>query len=84
MKIKVYILALLAVAMATFLLVHFGMIWTYGQFFVKEPNTPVLCLETVMMVSIFGFSFYCLIDQLRKPKKTGKDSQEQRRQLPNC
>ncbi len=78
MKIKVYILALLAVAMATFLLVHFGMIWTYGRFYIAEPNTPVLCLETVMMTAIFGFSFYCLIDQLRKPKKAGDDSQENR------
>ena len=78
MKIKFYILALLAVAMATFLLVHFGMIWAYGRFYIAEPNTPVLCLETVMMIAIFGFSFYCLIDQIRNTRKTRDDSREHR------
>jgi hypothetical protein len=66
MKIRVYILSLLAFAMASFLLVHFGLIWAYGKFYIYESNPLVLILETTMMVAILGFSFYCLLEQLRE------------------
>jgi hypothetical protein len=65
MKIRVYVLSLLALAMASFLLVHFGLIWTYGKFYIYESNPVVLILETSGIVAILGFSFYCLVEQLR-------------------
>jgi type VI protein secretion system component VasK len=68
MKSKVYLLSLLSFAMASFLLVHFGMIWAYGRFYIYESNLAVLLLETTLIVVILAFSFYCLIEQLRKSK----------------
>ena len=52
--------------MASFLLVHFALIWVYGKFYIFESNILVLSLETTMMVAILCFSVYCLIEQLRK------------------
>jgi hypothetical protein len=68
MKTRVYVLSLLALAMASFLLVHFGLIWTYGKFYIYESNPVVLILETTGIVAILGFSFYCLMEQLRGAK----------------
>jgi hypothetical protein len=65
MKTKTFMLALLAFAMASFLLVHFGMIWAFGQFYIYESNSLVLILETVLIVVILGFAFYCLLEQVR-------------------
>jgi hypothetical protein len=72
MKAKVYILALLALAMASFLLVNFGLIWAYGRFYIFESNPLVLILETTLIVAILVFSFYCLLEQIhlfRNPSK---------------
>jgi hypothetical protein len=69
MHIRLYILALFALAMATFLLFHFGLIWVFGRFYIAEPNHLVLILETVTIAGILGFSFYCLIEQLRSIKR---------------
>jgi len=63
---KNYTLALMSLAMATFLLVHFALIWAYGKFYVYESNILVLLLETTMMVSILCFSLYYLVEQIRK------------------
>ena len=63
---KIYTLALLSLAMATFLLVHFALIWVYGMFYIFESNILVLTMETTMMVAILCFSLYCLLEQLRK------------------
>ena len=69
MQARIYVLALLALSMATFLLVHFGMIWTYGRFYIFESNLIILLLETTLIVSILGFSFYCLVEQLRLTRR---------------
>jgi hypothetical protein len=66
MKMRIYLLSLLALAMASFLLVHFGMIWVYGRFYVYVSNPVVLILETAGIAAILGFSFYCLLGQLRE------------------
>lgn len=70
LKIRVYVLAVLSFAMASFLLVHFGMIWVLGRFYIYESSLLVLVAETTLIVSILGFSFYSLVDQLR----TARDS----------
>ena len=64
--IKEYALALVSIAMASFLLVHFAMIWVYGKFYIYESNPAVLLLETTLMVAILGFSCFCLLSQLRQ------------------
>jgi hypothetical protein len=79
MKIRVYVLSLLAFAMASFLLVHFGLIWAYGRFYIYESNPLVLILETTMMVAILSFSFYCLMEQLRE----GRANQTKALQIRN-
>jgi hypothetical protein len=66
MKLRIYILALLAFAMASFLLFNFAAIWVYGKFFIFESNHLVLTLETTSMVAILGFSFYCIAEQVRR------------------
>jgi hypothetical protein len=68
MRIKIYVLSLLAFAMGSFLLLHFGMIWAYGKFYIYESNQLVLLLETVLMVAILAFSFYCLVEQIYTAK----------------
>jgi hypothetical protein len=68
MTLRVCILGLLAFAMASFLLCHFGLIWAYGNFYIYESNHLVLILETTMMVVILGFSTYCIAEQLRKKR----------------
>ena len=65
-SIRLYTLALLSFAMATFLLVHFVLIWVYGKFYIFESNMFILSLETTLMVAVLFFSLYCLVEQLRK------------------
>jgi hypothetical protein len=62
----VFALALLSLAMATFLLVHFALIWVCGRFYIFESNILVPTMETTMMVAILCFSIYCMVEQLRK------------------
>jgi hypothetical protein len=64
--IRIYTLALLSLAMASFLLFHFAMIWVYGSFYIYESSRVVLSLETTMMLAILCFSISCLAGQLRK------------------
>lgn len=66
MKTRTYILALLVFAMGSFLLVHFGLIWAYGRFYIYESNPAILLFETTMMVAILAFSCYCIIEQMRR------------------
>jgi hypothetical protein len=68
-KLQIYTLALVSVAMAVFLLVHFALIWVYGKFYIYESNHLVLFLETTMMVSILCFSICCLGEQLKNRGK---------------
>ncbi|MGQ9675489.1 MAG: hypothetical protein ACUVX1_07480 [Chloroflexota bacterium] len=65
MQLRIYLLSLLTSGMALFLLIHFALIWVYGQVVVYESTTWVLAFETVMMVAVLGFSAFCLVDQLR-------------------
>lgn len=65
MKNKTYILAVLAFAMASFLLIHFGLIAVYGKFYIYESNPFILLSEITLIVVIMVFSFYCIVDQLR-------------------
>ena len=66
MKNKIYILAVLSLAMASFLLVHFGLIWAYGRYYIYESNIVVLVLETTFIAAILTFSLFCIIEQLRR------------------
>ena len=68
MKFRVYVLSLLAFAMASFLLFHFAAVWAYGDFFIYESNRLVLTLETTLMVAILGFSVFCIVEQVRKTR----------------
>ena len=68
MTLRICLLALIAFAMASFLLLNFGFIWAYGTFYIYESSKLVLILETAMMVSILGFSSFCMIEQLRKKR----------------
>ncbi len=74
MKTRVYILALLALAMALFLLVHFGLIWVYGRFYIYESSPLILILETTMIGAIMAFSFYCLVEQLHFTKRSTENN----------
>jgi len=65
MRLRIYILSLLAFGMALCLLFHFGCIWVFEEFYICEPNTLILTIETVLMIAITLFSFYCIIDQIR-------------------
>lgn len=65
-RIQIYTLALVSLAMASFLLFHFALIWIYGKFYVFESNRIVLLLETTMIITILCFSIYCLGEQLLK------------------
>jgi hypothetical protein len=65
---RICALALLAFAMASFLLFHFASIWAYGNFYIFETNRLVLILETTGMVAILGFSVFCIAEQLRKTR----------------
>lgn len=69
MNVKVCALTVLSLAMATFLLVHFGLILAYGQFYIYENNPVVLWLEITMVVAIIMFGAYCLIDELQKSRR---------------
>ena len=60
--------------MASFLLVHFGLIWAYGRFYIYESNPLVLILETTMIVAILTFGFYCLVDQLRFTRRPAENN----------
>jgi hypothetical protein len=55
----------MAFAMASFLLVHFALIWAYGKFYIYESNLLVLALETTLVVAILSYSIFCLADQFR-------------------
>ena len=68
MKYSGCVLALVAFAMASFLLVHFAMIWAYGRFYIYESNPLVLLMETTLVVAILAFSSYCLIDYIRQSR----------------
>jgi len=69
MKIRLYTLALLVLAMGSFLLLHFGLILVYGRFYIYESNPVVLLGEITFMVVVVVFGGYCLIDQLRKNER---------------
>ena len=68
MKVKTSILALTSLAMASFLLCHFAFIWIFGEFYIFESSKLVLVSETTLIVAIIGFSAFCLVDQLRRPR----------------
>lgn len=74
MKFRVYILSLLSLAMATWLLFHLACIWMYGRFFIYEPNILVLLLETIGILLAGAFSVSCAVEQL-KAKNASKDIQ---------
>lgn len=65
---RVYSLALMAFAMASFLLVHFALIWAYGKFYIYESNLLVLALETTVVVAILSYSIFCLAEQFREKR----------------
>jgi hypothetical protein len=65
MKIRVLFLSLLASGMALFLLLHFGLIWIYGQVRIFEPNIWILAFELTMTFVILGFCTYCCIEQIK-------------------
>ncbi len=64
--LRTCILALLAFAMAAFLLYDFGMIWLFGRFYVYEPNQIILVLETITTIAVLVFSGFCWTEQMRR------------------
>jgi hypothetical protein len=62
---RLFMLALLSLSMATFLLFHFGCIWVYGKFYISEPRQWLLSLETILIFNILAFSAYCAVEQLK-------------------
>jgi hypothetical protein len=66
MKLRIYVLALLAFAMGSFLLFNFANIWAYGNFFIYESNRLVLTIETITIIAILGFSIFCMAEQVRR------------------
>lgn len=69
MNLRTSMLALLAFAMATVLLIHFGCIWIFGSFYIRESNIYILLAETSIIFSILAFSFYCFVRELQKHRK---------------
>jgi ABC-type nickel/cobalt efflux system permease component RcnA len=68
MNLKVSLLALMAFAMALVLLIHFGCIWIFGNFYIHESNPYVLVAEISLISGILAFSFYCFVRELGKGK----------------
>jgi hypothetical protein len=68
MKFRVYVLSLLALAMAIWLLFHLACIWVYGRFFIHESNTLILLLETIAILFTVAFSISCVLEQLKVKK----------------
>jgi hypothetical protein len=69
MRFRVCLLALITLAMASFILLNFAMILAYGSFYIYESNKYILFLEISMFISILGFSFYCLREQIQGDKE---------------
>jgi hypothetical protein len=69
MKLRMYMLSLFSVAMASFLLFNFTMIWVLGRFVIYESNRYVLLFETAMFISILVFSFSCFLEQIKRIDK---------------
>ena len=65
-NLRTSVLALLAFGMALVLLIHFGLIWIYGRFYIAESNTFILLAETAFIVSILTFSGYCFTRELSR------------------
>jgi hypothetical protein len=72
MKIRTYLLAFLAFGMALAIFSHFGFMLILGEFAIAEPNTGILTAETILVSAIAVFSFYCIIEQLKKMGARGK------------
>ena len=68
MNIRTYFLAVLAFAMASFLLVNFGLIVFYGRVLIYESNPVVLTLEITLITAILTFCSYCLVREVMKAK----------------
>jgi hypothetical protein len=68
MNARTSVLALLAFGMALVLLVHFGLIWIYGRFYIAESNTFVLFAETSFIIIILTYSGYCFMRELSRPR----------------
>ncbi len=63
--IRLYLLAALTFGMALALLSHFASLWAFGEFLIAEPNTTILLLETVGLVSVLIFGAFCFFEQVR-------------------
>ncbi len=69
----------MVVGMASVLLTHFLQIIRYGSFFIREPNTPVLVIEVVLLVVCIAFAVsYLAISLLGKPGKRQEDTGDTR------
>jgi uncharacterized membrane protein YidH (DUF202 family) len=66
MAIRTYLLAFLSFGMALAIFSHFGCMLVIGEFTICEPNTAILTAETIIIALIAVFSFYCVIEQIRK------------------
>jgi len=65
-KFHLFLLALLSLSMAIFLLFHFTCIWLYGRFYICEPTQWILIIETCLISGIIVFCVYCLVEQLKR------------------
>ena len=75
MKIETSLLSLLTFAMASLLLVHFGLLWASGRLHFYAANPLVLLMEIAITVAILGFNLHWLLGQLVQRKKTNGVSQ---------
>jgi len=62
--IRNYVLSLVSLSMALFLLIHFALIWIYGKYYIYESNRLVLLSETTLIIVVLCFSLFCLLEQL--------------------
>ncbi len=79
MRTQNYILSVVAFAMASFLLIHFGLIAVYGKYYIYETNRWILISEITLIVAIMTFSFYCIVDQLRRIRLSPKTTKPEPR-----
>jgi len=63
---RYFITNVVLLGMAIVFLYHFGLIWIYGEFLIKEANLAVLVAETLFIVEIIVLGIFNIIDFVRR------------------
>lgn len=58
--------AIIMIALAIALLVHFALIIIYGGYFIAEPNPVMLIAEITLLLAIVGYGIYTLERTMRR------------------